>query len=106
MLFGSSSEVWQDVMSEHHALSGRIDQEMTLRALTVGDVNEHIEAYLDQERTGLTTGTEPFSEVAVEIVVKRLRGNIRQILFVYSRFPDQAVNNGKKVSSPNSSIRF
>jgi len=101
MLFGCAPEVWQDVMSEYHAFSERIGQEIALRPLTVEDVNELIEAYLDRERTGSTTGTEPFSEEAVELILQRSQGNIRQILSICSRVLDQAVDSSEEGIDPD-----
>jgi len=101
MLFGCAPEVWQDVMSEYHAFSERIGQEIALRPLTVEDVNELIEAYLDRERTGSTTGSEPFSEEAVELILQRSQGNIRQILSICSRVLDQAVDSSEEGIDPD-----
>jgi len=96
MLFGCAPEVWQDVMSEYHAFSERIGQEIALKPLTVDDVNELIEAYLNKARIDSTTGAEPFTEDAVELILQRSQGNIRQILSVCSRVLDQAADNSEE----------
>jgi type II secretory pathway predicted ATPase ExeA len=92
MLFGCAPEVWQDVMSEYHAFSERIGQEVALRPLTVDDVGELVEAYLDIARTNGKTGKEPFTEESIELILQRSQGNIRQILSLCSRVLDQAVD--------------
>jgi len=92
MLFGCAPEVWQDVMSEYHAFSERIGQEVALRPLTVDDVGELVEAYLDLVRTNEKTGKEPFTEESIELILQRSQGNIRQILSLCSRVLDQAVD--------------
>lgn len=95
MLFGCAPEVWQDVMSEYHAFSERIGQEVALRPLTVDDVGELVEAYLDIVRTNGKTGKEPFTEESMELILQRSQGNIRQILSLCSRVLDQAVDEKK-----------
>lgn len=92
MLFGCAPEVWQDVMSEYHAFSERIGQEVALRPLTVDDVGELVEAYLDIVRTNGKTGKKPFTEESIELILQRSQGNIRQILSLCSRVLDQAVD--------------
>lgn len=101
MLFGCAPEVWQDVMSEYHAFSERIGQEIALRPLTVDDVNELIEAYLNKVRMDSTSGAEPFTEDAVELILQRSQGNIRQILSVCSRVLDQAADNSEGDIEPD-----
>lgn len=95
MLFGCAPEVWQDVMSEYHAFSERIGQEIALKPLTVDDVNELIEAYLNKARVDSSTGAEPFTADAVELILQQSQGNIRQILSVCSRVLDQAADNSE-----------
>lgn len=60
-------------MSEYHAFSERIGQEVALKPLTTEDVN-----YLIAE--------------SVELILQRSQGNIRQILSLYSRALDAAVD--------------
>jgi hypothetical protein len=101
MLFACAPEVWQDVMSEYHAFSERIGQEVALKPLTVDDVNNLIGAYLDRTRMNSAMGTDPFTEDAVELILQRAQGNIRQILSVCSRVLDQAVDNGQEDVEPD-----
>lgn len=97
MLFGCAPEVWQDVMSEYHAFSERIGQEVALKPLTVEDVDELIEAYLNIARTDGSNGMSPFTEGSVELLLQRSQGNIRQILSLCSRVLDEAVDERKSV---------
>ncbi|WP_336330814.1 BREX system ATP-binding domain-containing protein [Haloarcula sp. CGMCC 1.2071] len=91
ILFGCAPEVWQDVMSEYHAFSERIGQEVALRPLTEEKVYQLVEDYLDIGRNGNLTGIEPFTEESLQIVLQRSQGNIRQVLSICSRVLDEAV---------------
>lgn len=92
MLFGCAPEVWQDVMSEYHAFSERIGQEVALRPLTAENLTELVGDYLERERT--TTDSDrtvrPFTEDSLELILQRSQGNIRQVLSVCSRMLDEA----------------
>ncbi|SFT08973.1 BREX system ATP-binding domain-containing protein [Halostagnicola kamekurae] len=92
MLFGCAPEVWQDVMSEYHAFSERIGQEVALRPLTDEHLYALVERYLDRERTGGDQHSDiyPFTEDALDLILQRSQGNIRQVLSVCSRLLDTA----------------
>lgn len=92
MLFGCAPEVWQDVMSEYHAFSERIGQEVALQPLTDEDLYELVEQYLDRKRSGPAqrSGVYPFTEDALDLILQRSQGNIRQVLAVCSRLLDTA----------------
>lgn len=91
MLFGCAPEVWQDVMSEYHAFSERIGQEVSLRPLTQEDLNELVEEYLKTARIDNEGGIHPFTEDGLEVALQRSQGNIRQVLAVCSRVLDEAI---------------
>ncbi|MFD1600464.1 BREX system ATP-binding domain-containing protein [Halobellus rarus] len=97
MLFGCAPEVWQDVMSEYHAFSERIGQEVALRPLTAENLYELVEDYLDRERTAAGSGRpiRPFTKESLELILQRSQGNIRQVLSVCSRILDEAANEGR-----------
>lgn len=97
MLFGCAPEVWQDVMSEYHAFSERIGQEVALRPLTSEHLYELVEEYLDRERMNNTTDdtVRPFTEGSLDQILQRSQGNIRQVLSVCSRMLDSAVNENQ-----------
>ncbi|GGN25585.1 hypothetical protein GCM10009021_29550 [Halarchaeum nitratireducens] len=92
MLFGCAPEVWQDVMSEYHAFSERIGQEVALRPLTAENLTELVEDYLERERTTTDSGraVRPFTEESLELILQRSQENIRQVLSVCSRMLDEA----------------
>ncbi|GAB3038990.1 BREX system ATP-binding domain-containing protein [Natronobiforma cellulositropha] len=92
MLFGCAPEVWQDVMSEYHAFSERIGQEVALRPLTNEDMYELLERYLERKRTNSVqhSDIDPFTEEALDLILQRSQGNIRQVLSVCSRLLDAA----------------
>ncbi|WP_232685701.1 BREX system ATP-binding domain-containing protein [Halobacterium zhouii] len=92
MLFGCAPEVWQDVMSEYHAFSERIGQEVALRPLTAENLFDLVEDYLDRERTVTESegSVRPFTEDSLELILQRSQGNVRQILSVCSRMLDEA----------------
>ncbi|MFA9427112.1 BREX system ATP-binding domain-containing protein [Natronorubrum sp. A-ect3] len=91
LLFGCAPEVWQDVMSEYHAFSERIGQEVALRPLTDEHLYELVEEYLNRERTNGRTGIQPFTTDGLDLILQRSQGNIRQVLTVCSRVLDAAV---------------
>jgi len=49
MLFGCAPEVWQDVMSEYHAFSERIGEEVALKPLTSENLYELVRDYRSRE---------------------------------------------------------
>jgi Cdc6-like AAA superfamily ATPase len=89
VLFGCAPEVWQEVMSEYHAFSERIGEEVSLRPLTDDDVYELVEEYLMTEREN-SEGISPFTTEGMELMLGRSQGNIRQILSLCSRMLDEA----------------
>jgi type II secretory pathway predicted ATPase ExeA len=92
MLFGCAPEVWQDVMSEYHAFSERIGQEVALRPLTSEHLYELVADYLQRERTtnGQAPDIRPFTENSLDMVLQRSQGNIRQVLSMCSTLLDTA----------------
>jgi len=95
MLFGCAPEVWQDVMSEYHAFSERIGQEIALRPLTDEHIQELVSSYLDLARVDDTEGIEPFDEKCLELIHQRSQGNVRQVLLLCSRSLDAAVDQNR-----------
>ena len=97
MLFGCAPEVWQDVMSEYHAFSERIGEEVALKPLTSENLYELVRDYLDQERVSSAEneGIEPFSEEALDLILQTSQGNIRQVLSMCSRILDDAAESKK-----------
>jgi type II secretory pathway predicted ATPase ExeA len=95
MLFGCAPEVWQDVMSEYHAFSERIGEEVALKPLTSENLYELVRDYLDQERVSSADneGIEPFSEEALDLILQTSQGNIRQVLSMCSRILDDAAES-------------
>ena len=97
ILFGCAPEVWQDVMSEYHAFSERIGQEVALRPLTDEHIKELVSSYLDVARVDSATDVDPFEEECIELIHKRSQGNVRQTLLLCSRVLDAAVDNGRNI---------
>jgi len=95
MLFGCAPEVWQDVMSEYHAFSERIGEEVALKPLTSENLYELVRDYLDQERvsSAKNEGIDPFSEAALDLILQTSQGNIRQVLSMCSRILDDAAES-------------
>jgi len=100
MLFGCAPEVWQEVMSEYHAFSERIGQEVALRPLTAENLYELVGDYLDRERTKTepSNPVHPFTEDSLELILQRSQGNVRQVLSVCSRMLDEAAIEGGRTS--------
>lgn len=100
MLFGCAPEVWQDVMSEYHAFSERIGQEVALQPLTDEHIRELVESHLDLVRTNGAEGIEPFEEECLNLIHQRSQGNVRQALSLCSRMLDLAVDQNKDRIEP------
>jgi len=100
MLFGCAPEVWQDVMSEYHAFSERIGQEVALRPLTDEHIQDLVASYLDTARTNGAEGIDPFEKECIELIHQRSQGNVRQALSLCSRVLDAAVDDGKERVGP------
>jgi hypothetical protein len=96
MLFGCAPEVWQDVMSEYHAFSERIGQEVALRPLTDEHITELVSSYLDSARTNGQSGIDPFERECLEAIHQRSQGNVRQALSLCSRVLDDAVDRERE----------
>nr|WP_049921582.1 BREX system ATP-binding domain-containing protein [Haloferax sp. BAB-2207] len=94
LLFGCAPEVWQDVMSEYHAFSERIGQEVTLKPLTSEHLSDLIADYLSLERVdgGAEESLRPFTEESLNLILQRSQGNVRQILALCSRLLDDAAD--------------
>lgn len=97
MLFGCAPEVWQDIMSEYHAFSERIGQEVALRPLTAEHLNDLVKNYLDRERMNSSSANkiQPFSEESLDLILQHSQGNIRQVLSVCSRMLDLAADEDR-----------
>jgi type II secretory pathway predicted ATPase ExeA len=100
MLFACAPEVWQDVMSEYHAFSERIGQEVALRPLTDEHIANLVASYLDTARANGGGGIEPFERECLELIHQRSQGNVRQALSLCSRVLDAAVDDGEKNVGP------
>lgn len=96
VLFGCAPEVWQQVMTEYHAFSERIGQEVALRPLTDEDIAELVSSYLDLARTDGQEGIWPFEHECIEFIHQRSQGNIRQVLSLCSRVLDAALNEERE----------
>ena len=94
LLFGCAPEVWQEVMAEYHAFSERVGEEAALRPLDKEYVRQLVTAYLDQSRMEPTGDTGPFTDKAVEAILQRAQGNVRQVLAACGRTLDAAVDGG------------
>ncbi|WP_267644030.1 BREX system ATP-binding domain-containing protein [Haloarchaeobius amylolyticus] len=95
LLFGCAPEVWQDVMSEYHAFSERIGQEVALRPLTSEHIQQLVASYLDSVREEQTGSIEPFTENGLDVLLQRSQGNIRQVLSSCSVVIDDLVATGR-----------
>lgn len=91
ILFACAPEVWQDVMSEYHAFSERIGREVALRPLSAENINNLIVSYLDRARNNGTNGVDPFTDEALDLILRQSQGNIRQVLSLCSQSLDEAL---------------
>ncbi|NEU59175.1 BREX system ATP-binding domain-containing protein [Halorussus sp. MSC15.2] len=99
VLFGCAPEVWQDVMSEYHAFSERIGQEVALRPLTSEHLYELVADYLNRERDEPNgeAPIHPFTEESLDMILQRSQGNVRQVLALCSRVLDTAIEDEREV---------
>ncbi|WP_115862535.1 BREX system ATP-binding domain-containing protein [Halorussus litoreus] len=102
MLFGCAPEVWQDVMSEYHAFSERIGEEVALKPLTNEHLNELVADYLSRERNGANedSSIDPFTDEALDVILQRSQGNVRQALAICSRVLDSAIEENRELVTP------
>lgn len=96
LLFACAPEVWQDVMSEYHAFSERIGEEVALRPLTPENLNDLVEQYLNLARSEEKEGVEPFTRESLKVTLQRSQGNTRQVLSLCSRILDDGVEHGQE----------
>ena len=97
MLFGCAPEVWQDVMSEYHAFSERVGEEVALRPLTEEHMIDLVSNYLDRARTETRSKgiTDPFTHESLNVILQRSQGNVRQALSICSRVLDRAADTDR-----------
>lgn len=100
LLFACAPEVWQNVMSEYHAFSERIGNEVALQPLTKDDLMDLVSNYLQTARTDGTNGIDPFGEESLNLIHQRSQGNIRQVLSLCGQAIDMGVEEGKYEVSP------
>ena len=96
LLFACAPEVWQDVMSEYHAFSERIGNEVALRPLTEDDLTELVGKYLATARNGESTAIDPFEQECLDLIHQRAQGNIRQVLSMCGQVLDQGVTQQRE----------
>jgi type II secretory pathway predicted ATPase ExeA len=94
ILLGCAPEVWQDVMSEYHAFSERIGEEVALKPLTENYLRELVVAYLNTARKE-DNGIKPFTDEALSEILQHSQGNIRQVLVACSRTLDTGLAVGE-----------
>ncbi len=100
ILFGCAPEVWQDVMSEYHAFSERIGNEVALRPLTAEHLGDLVQSYLNAAREGETERIEPFAEDSLDVILQRSQGNIRQVLSMCGRAIDTGIEQESRIITP------
>ena len=96
VMFACAPEVWQEVMSEYHAFSERIGQEVALQPLTDEHIRELVSGYLDMARPDGPTSIDPFTDESLSMILQRSQGNIRQVLSVCSRVLDEGVDEERQ----------
>ena len=99
ILFSCAPEVWQDVMSEYHAFSERIGNEVALQPLTDDHLEDLVAGYLNTARKTEATNTDPFDNAGLEMILQSSQGNVRQVLSICGRALDQGIDNNEAVIS-------
>jgi len=100
ILFACAPEVWQDVVSEYHAFSERIGNEVALRPLTEEDLRDLVNDYLQTAGMNGADQIDPFAEESLELIHQRSQGNIRQILSICGRALDHGIAENEELVTP------
>jgi type II secretory pathway predicted ATPase ExeA len=100
ILFACAPEVWQDVMSEYHAFSERIGNEVALRPLTDDHLEDLISSYLRTARTNEAEKIAPFEPETLELIHQRSQGNIRQVLSICGKALDRGLDQSQETVTP------
>jgi type II secretory pathway predicted ATPase ExeA len=100
ILFACAPEVWQDVMTEYHAFSERIGNEVALRPLTEDDLTDLISNYLNTVRRKSADGIDPFDSESLDQIHQFSQGNIRQVLSICGQAIDHGIEKGESRISP------
>ncbi|NHN64365.1 DUF2791 family P-loop domain-containing protein [Haloarcula sp. JP-Z28] len=100
ILFACAPEVWQDVMSEYHAFSERIGNEVALRPLTDDHLEDLISSYLQTARPNESEKIDPFEPETLELIHQRSQGNIRQVLSICGKALDRSLAQGQQTVTP------
>jgi type II secretory pathway predicted ATPase ExeA len=96
ILIACAPEVWQDVMSEYHAFSERIGNEVALRPFDENMIEQLIKDYLSVYSVKEDESPNPFTEEAIEILLKKGQGNIRRTISLCGRALDSAIDSGNQ----------
>jgi type II secretory pathway predicted ATPase ExeA len=83
-------------MSEYHAFSERIGREVALSPVNVDSVAELVSAYMQESRMDSEASIQPFTDDALEVILQRSQGNVRQILSTCSRLLDRALESDRQ----------
>jgi Cdc6-like AAA superfamily ATPase len=96
ILIACAPEVWQEVMAEYHAFSERIGNEVALRPFDEDQIEVLIEDYLSAYSLENGESPNPFTEEAIQTLLKKGQGNIRRTISLCGRSIDNAIDNGKQ----------
>ena len=91
LIIGCAPEVWSDIIREYHAFSERIFRQITLKALSEGDMRNFISSYLQHFRTkekDPPSDIFPFTEDAIKAIQRAAEGNIRRMLMICNQAID------------------
>jgi hypothetical protein len=97
LIIGCAPEVWSDIIREYHAFSERIFRQITLKALSEGDMRNFISSYLQQFRIrdkDPPSDIFPFTEDAIKAIQRAAEGNIRRMLMICN----QAIDIGTDIN--------
>jgi type II secretory pathway predicted ATPase ExeA len=82
-------------MSEYHAFSERIGNEVALRPLNEEKIRSLIVDYLSAYCKDGKSVENPFTDEAIEVILQRSQGNIRRTISLCGRAIDIAVDEQK-----------
>lgn len=92
IIIACAPDVWQSLISEYHAFSERIGNEVCLKPLTVERTMELIQAYLENEILDPNKNLDLFSKDVYLPIYESGMGNSRQILTLCGKLIDYTLD--------------
>lgn len=102
IIIACTPETWKSIIKEYHAFSERIFKEVLLKPLNEQTIKRFIAEYLNHYKGDQNANIEfnpplyPFTEDAINLILKASQGNVRRILSLCNLALDSACMEGAK----------